>query len=63
MKHQIPPDTAAVRGRMPDIAGRGMAGPAGTRRDGSDISVEQMDCIFHELHAESRHALCAVCAS
>ena len=26
-------------------------------------SVEQMNDVFHELHAEGRHALCAVCDS
>ena len=26
-------------------------------------SVEQMRYVFHELHAEARHALCEVCAN
>jgi hypothetical protein len=36
--------------------------PAGTlgRPDGS---AEQMQHVFHELHAEGRHALCEVCAN
>jgi hypothetical protein len=38
------------------------AKPAGTigRPDGSS---EQMQHVFHELHAEGRHALCEVCAN
>jgi hypothetical protein len=28
-----------------------------------DASVEQMQFVFHELHAEGRHALCEVCGN
>lgn len=28
-----------------------------------DASVDQMRYVFHELHAEGRHALCEVCAN
>jgi hypothetical protein len=28
-----------------------------------DSSIGQMDHVFHELHADGRHALCAVCGS
>jgi hypothetical protein len=31
--------------------------------DRPDGSAEQMQHIFHELHAEGRHALCEVCAN
>jgi hypothetical protein len=43
-------------------AGNDMAKPPGTlgRPDGS---AEQMQHVFHELHAEGRHALCEVCAN
>jgi hypothetical protein len=37
--------------------------PPGTPGGGPGSSAEQMDYIFHELHADSRHALCAVCGS
>jgi len=30
---------------------------------GRGIPVEQMHDVFHELHADGRHALCAVCDS
>jgi hypothetical protein len=33
----------------------------GTPGGGPDSSVEQAQYVFHELHAEGRHALCAVC--
>jgi hypothetical protein len=28
---------------------------------GPDRSVEQMQYVFHELHADGQHALCGVC--
>jgi hypothetical protein len=40
-----------------------MANPPGTPVGGSDSSVDQMDYIFHELHADGHHALCTVCGS
>ena len=40
-----------------------MANPPGTLVGGPDSSVDQMDYIFHELHADGHHALCAVCGS
>ena len=48
---------------MIDTAGKGMANPPGTPAGGPDSSVDQMDYIFHELHADGLHALCAVCGS
>jgi hypothetical protein len=30
---------------------------------GPDSSIEQMQYVFHELHADGQHALCAVCGS
>jgi hypothetical protein len=44
------------------IAGQEMAKPPRTpgRPDGS---LEQTQRVFHELHAEGRHALCEVCAN
>jgi hypothetical protein len=35
--------------------------PARPPADTIDSSVEQMQYVFHELHADGRHALCAVC--
>jgi hypothetical protein len=46
----------------PDLAEPGMVTPA-TSGDGPDSSVEQMQYVFHELHADGRHPLCAVCGS
>jgi hypothetical protein len=46
---------------MTDIAGLGTANPPGTPGAGPDSSAEQMNYIFHELHADGRHALCAIC--
>jgi hypothetical protein len=40
-----------------------MAASPGTPGGGPDSSVEQMHDVFHELHADGRHALCAVCDS
>jgi hypothetical protein len=35
----------------------------GTASGREDRSGEQMHDVFHELHADGRHALCAVCAA
>jgi hypothetical protein len=53
----------AVAADMTDIAGQGTANAPGTPDGGPGSSVEQMDYIFHELHPDGRHALCAVCGS
>jgi hypothetical protein len=45
-------DPGAVTADVTDIAG-----------GGPDGSVKPMDYVFHELHADGRHALCAVCGS
>ncbi len=37
--------------------------PPDTPGGGPDSSVEQMQYVFHELHADGRHALCAICGS
>jgi hypothetical protein len=37
--------------------------PLGTPGGGPDSSVKQMDYLFHELHADGRHVLCAICGS
>lgn len=55
-------------GRRPTVgppvhARRAMVIPPGTPGGGPDSSVEQMHDVFHELHANGRHALCAVCDS
>jgi hypothetical protein len=51
----------AVLAGVHRTAGQDMAGPPGSlgRPDGS---AEQMRHVFHELHAQGRHALCEVCA-
>jgi hypothetical protein len=52
----------AVTAGMCDTAGHGRArqpGPAG----GPDSTVEQMQDVFHELHADGRNALYAICDS
>jgi len=41
----------------------GMAASPGTPDGGPDSPVEQTHYVFHELHADGRHALCAVCDS
>jgi hypothetical protein len=53
------PAVTAGKGRP---AGQEMSKPpaAAGRPDGS---VEQMQHVFHELHAEGRHPLCAVCGT
>jgi hypothetical protein len=48
---------------MTDMAGHGMINPPGIPGGGPDSSIGQMDYVFHELHADGRHALCAVCGS
>ena len=47
----------------PDLAGHGMVTPPGTPGGWPDSSVEQMQHVFHELHADGHHALCTVCGS
>jgi hypothetical protein len=37
--------------------------PPGPSGGGPGSSVEQMQYVFHELHADGRHGLCAVCDS
>ena len=65
------PVTATAEDRLPEpavvadvrhSAGQDMATPPGTL-DRSDGPAEQMQRVFHELHAEGRHALCEVCAN
>jgi hypothetical protein len=43
---------------LPDIPA---VTPRGVPADGPDSSIERMQNVFHELHADGRHALCAVC--
>jgi hypothetical protein len=45
----------------PDLARREMVTPPRSPDGGPGSSVEQMQSVFHELHADGRHALCAVC--
>jgi hypothetical protein len=52
-----------VTADMIDVAGHGMTNPPGIPVGGPGSSVDQMDYIFHELHADGRHALCTVCGS
>ena len=65
------PVTATAEDRLPEpavvadvhhTAGQDMATPPGTLGR-SDGPAEQMQRVFHELHAEGRHALCEVCAN
>ena len=53
----------AVTAGLTDIAGYGMVNPPGIPGGGPDSSVEQMEHVFHELHADGRQALCGVCDS
>jgi hypothetical protein len=53
---------AAVTTGMHDTAGHGLGKPAGTPGR-PDRAVEQMEDIFHELHADARNALCGICNS
>jgi len=50
----------AMTANMPDIARHKMSKPP-TISNKPDRSVEQMQDVFHELHPDGRHALCAVC--
>ena len=43
-----------------DVAGHKMLRPPGSASRPAS-AVEQMQHIFHELHADGRHALCVVC--
>jgi hypothetical protein len=52
--------TAAVTAAVRDTAGQEGAMLPGTLGR-PDASVDQMQDVFHELHAEGRHALCEVC--
>ena len=52
------------RHRQPALSvARGMAASPGTPGGGPGSPVEKMHAVFHELHADGRHALCAVCDS
>jgi hypothetical protein len=51
----------AATAAPPDLARREMVTPPGTPDGGPGSSVEQMQSVFHELHADGRHALCTVC--
>lgn len=51
-----------VTAGMHDGAGPEMAGPSAPRGRPA-ITVEQTQQIFHELHANGRNTLCAVCDS
>ncbi len=53
---------AAVTTAMHATAGHGLAKPAGTPGR-PDSAGEQMEHIFHELHADGRNALCGICNS
>jgi|SRR5215469_606935 len=55
------PQPAATAG-MHDTAVHGMAKPPGTPGR-PDSAVEQVEYIFHELHADGHNALCGVCDS
>jgi len=45
------------------LSSGGMVNPPGTPGGGPDSSVEEMDYVFHELHADCHHVLCGVCGS
>jgi hypothetical protein len=53
------PRTAVTSGSQ-NGAGHKMARRPGPPAPAAGV-VEQMQHVFHELHAEGRHALCAVC--
>jgi hypothetical protein len=59
--HDSGPQPAATAGTR-DIAGHAMAEPPGAAGR-PDSSHEQVESIFHELHADGRNALCGVCDS
>ena len=50
----------AVTTGLQDGGGHQRARPPGSPRRPAGV-VEQMQHVFHELHADGRHALCAVC--
>ena len=58
-----PGQTPAVTAGMTDIAGHRMVNPPGNPGGGPDSFIGQMDYVFHELHADGRHALCGVCGN
>jgi hypothetical protein len=66
-----PPVTATAEDSLPQPAVTAAvhytAGQEGAKPPGTlgrpDASVDQMQYVFHELHAEGRHALCEVCAN
>jgi hypothetical protein len=43
---------------LPDIPA---VTPPGIPAGGPDSPIERMQKVFHELHADGHHALCAVC--
>lgn len=47
----------------PASPGRARPATTGATPRKPDSSVEQMQYVFHELHADGRHAVCAVCDS
>jgi hypothetical protein len=55
------PQPAATSG-MHDIARPAAAKPPGAPGS-TDGALEQVESIFHELHADGRNALCGVCDS
>ena len=55
------PRSAVTTGTQ-DGVGREMARPPSPQRQPASV-VEQMQHVFHELHADGRNALCAVCDS
>ena len=55
------PRSAVTTGTQ-DGAGHEMARPPSPPGRPASV-VEQMQYVFHELHADGRHALCAVCDS
>ena len=59
---------AARRPQTRGVLGTQRAPVTATAEDGGtrgrpDGSAEQMQHVFHELHAEGRHALCEVCGN
>ena len=49
-----------MKTKVPVIVMTDMARPPATA-GGPDSPVEQVESIFHELHADGRNALCGVC--
>jgi hypothetical protein len=69
-----PPVTATAEDSLPQPAVTAVtaavhytAGQEGAKPPGAlgrpDASIDQMQYVFHELHADGRHALCEVCAN